>query len=381
MVSVALLKKKLNEVLNDEHHSLIGRGFNLLMAGLIICNVLALITETVPPYRVLYARFFSAFEVFSVLIFTVEYLLRLWVSADKKKFALAPMSLIDLFSILPFYLPYVHVDFRFLRSVRLLRLLRILKLARYSRALQTLLAVVMNKRHELIIAASFGGLMLILTSSAIYFLENPVQPDKFTSIPDAMWWSVVTLTTVGYGDIYPITLPGRILGGLTAFFGIGMFALPAGILASGFSEMIHKQDKIQSPEILINIDVSDLQKATAFYEDCFRLSVGRKLGEGCVEMIGFKYPIYLLEKAEGTAVSAASSDKRTFARHWTPLHLDFVVPNIESALRRARQAGATVEGEIKTAVWGKIALLADPFGNGFCLIEFIGQGYDEIGAV
>jgi uncharacterized glyoxalase superfamily protein PhnB len=130
--------------------------------------------------------------------------------------------------------------------------------------------------------------------------------------------------------------------------------------------------------LLVNIDVDDLAKATEFYCKAFNLHVGRRFGADAVELLGATSPIYLLVKPNGTVASATSRHLRSYARHWTPVHLDFVVTEIDGAVDRARNAGARLETQVKTNNWGKIAMLADPFGHGICLIEFIGKGYDEI---
>jgi predicted enzyme related to lactoylglutathione lyase len=130
--------------------------------------------------------------------------------------------------------------------------------------------------------------------------------------------------------------------------------------------------------VLANIDVDDLPRATEFYCSALGLAVGRRFGSSAVELLGGTAPIYLLEKGAGTPAAAAGAARRDYARHWTPVHLDFVVPDIAAALERARRAGAQLEGEVRTHRWGRIAVLADPFGHGFCLIEFLGRGYDEI---
>ena len=130
--------------------------------------------------------------------------------------------------------------------------------------------------------------------------------------------------------------------------------------------------------VLANIDVDDLEKAADFYCSALELTIGRRFGDSGVELVGASCAIYLLEHAAGTPATRSSSQKRDFARHWTPVHLDFVVPKIEPAVARARDAGARLEGEVRTHTWGRIAVLADPFGHGFCLIEFLGRGYDEI---
>lgn len=129
---------------------------------------------------------------------------------------------------------------------------------------------------------------------------------------------------------------------------------------------------------VVNLDVDDLDKAVRFYSGAFGLRVGRHFGEFGVEMLGGPAPIYLLAKSAGTPASANSSEQRHYQRHWTPLHLDFIVDDIQAAVQRALVAGAQLEGSIVMRKWGKLALLTDPFGHGFCLIEFLGRGYDEI---
>jgi catechol 2,3-dioxygenase-like lactoylglutathione lyase family enzyme len=130
-------------------------------------------------------------------------------------------------------------------------------------------------------------------------------------------------------------------------------------------------------KLLVNVDVEDLEKATRFYCDGLGLRAGRRF-EGWRELVGADAPIYLLPKDAGSAISPSSGHKRDYGRHWTPVHLDFVVPDIRQAIARALGAGATLEGDVTTHAYGLLALLADPFGNGFCFIEFKGRGYDEI---
>jgi lactoylglutathione lyase len=132
------------------------------------------------------------------------------------------------------------------------------------------------------------------------------------------------------------------------------------------------------PDLLVNIDVDDLARAVAFYCDGLGLTAGRRFGDGAAEILGASAPIYLLRKEAGSAAFAAGDRRRAYERHWTPVHLDFVVPDIRGALERARAAGARVESGVRTEEWGRIALLSDPFGNGFCLIEFSARGYDAI---
>jgi predicted enzyme related to lactoylglutathione lyase len=134
-------------------------------------------------------------------------------------------------------------------------------------------------------------------------------------------------------------------------------------------------------QILINVDVDDLDQATHFYASAFGLKVGRRFGADGVEMLGSSAPIYLLVKEAGTAAtSGATPQRRDYGRHWTPVHFDFVVEDIESAIRQAVAAGAQLESAVSTREWGRLALMADPFGHGFCFVQFLGRGYDEITA-
>jgi predicted enzyme related to lactoylglutathione lyase len=131
-------------------------------------------------------------------------------------------------------------------------------------------------------------------------------------------------------------------------------------------------------DLLVNIDVDDLAKAIAFYQQVTGMRVGRRFGSLGVEMLGASSPVFLLVKPAGTMASKTTSEIRRYQRHWTPVHLDFVVPELEPAMRRAIDAGATIEGDVETHSWGRIAHLADPFGHGICFIQFLGRGYNEI---
>lgn len=130
--------------------------------------------------------------------------------------------------------------------------------------------------------------------------------------------------------------------------------------------------------LLVNVDVDDLAKAVGFYAAAFSLAVGRRFGDSAVEMTGASSPIYLLRKSPGSEASGTTSQTRRYDRHWTPVHLDFVVADLDAAVRRAEAAGARLEKPVATAKWGRLALMADPFGHGFCFVEFLGRGYDEI---
>jgi voltage-gated potassium channel len=238
----------------DDRLSLWCDGFLLVLIAL---NTLAVILETVPSFAAGYEPFFFWFEVVSVVIFTIEYGLRFWSCTIRERFRApvrgrlrfmtTPLALVDLVAILPFYLPMlIRIDFRVLRVLRFVRLFRLLKMSRYLRSLRMFGTVVHEKKEELVIAIGMVLVILLFASSGMYALEHNAQPDAFASIPAAMWWGIATLTTVGYGDIYPITPLGKVLGSVIALLGVGLFALPAGILASGFNDVMQRR-KIQMP--------------------------------------------------------------------------------------------------------------------------------------
>ncbi|MFQ5764102.1 MAG: cyclic nucleotide-gated ion channel [Rhodospirillales bacterium] len=229
-----------------------GRWFDTFMIFLIVANVAAVVLETVEELAVVHGPVFHAFDVISVIVFTIEYLLRLWVvveSSDKRfrhpikgrtRYALTPLAIIDFIAIAPFYLSwFLPFDLRFLRVFRLLRLL---KLTRYSPALQTLGTAVHTQRRTLAAAFMVILILLVFASSVIYLLEHVAQPEAFASIPHAMWWGLATLTTVGYGDVTPISVGGKVFGALIMVLGIGMFAMPAGILATAFANEVRKRE-------------------------------------------------------------------------------------------------------------------------------------------
>ena len=232
------------------------RGVDVLLAVLIVLSVGAAILETVPGYAERYGRWFFMVEAGTVAVFTVEYALRLWSCVEEARlkphrpvkarllYSLRPLSIIDLLAIAPFYLSaFVSVD---LRLLRLLRLLRILKLTRYSPALGTLAAVVTAQRRALAGTAFVMSVMILGAASLMYLAEHKTQPEAFASIPHAIWWATVTLTTVGYGDVVPVTTVGRVLGMVILIMGLGIVALPAAILTAGLAREIGTRDFVVS---------------------------------------------------------------------------------------------------------------------------------------
>lgn len=252
--------------------SINGKLINLFLGILICLNILAIILESIPSFHAEYVSIFANLEFFSVMIFTIEYILRAWFSTARLDdhsniqvriksglaYLVTPSAIIDLLSILPFYLAFlVSIDLRFLR---VLRLFRIFKLTRYSPAINALMVVLVEKANALSAAFFILCVLLISVSSGIYLIEHKVQPEAFGTIPDAMWWAMATLTTVGYGDVTPITALGKFFGGCVTLIGMGMVALPAGILASGFSEQVNRHKQKFKDELSAMLEDGELDE-------------------------------------------------------------------------------------------------------------------------
>ncbi len=228
------------------------RLIDIGIMALILVNVAAVILGSVRSLQTSYATVFVVIEWVSVVIFTLEYLLRVWSIVDNRwrreyahplwgrlRFMRSPLALIDLLAVAPFWLSmFFPMDLRFLRVVRLLR---ILKLTRYSAAANLLFEVIRNEAKVIAAAMFVLGLVIVVIGSAAFLVEQEAQPDAFSNIPQAMWWAIVTATTVGYGDVVPITAEGKVLAALLSMIGVGMVALPAGILSSGFSDALARR--------------------------------------------------------------------------------------------------------------------------------------------
>ncbi len=219
------------------------------ITALIVLNIIAMMFESIDSHYEKYKVYYDSFDHFSIAVFTIEYLIRVWI-ADRLypdlgkikarfKYMFSFFGIIDLLAILPFYLPMLmKLDLRFMRILRLMRIFRVFKLVRFIRSLQLLGRVVRDRKDELLITFFGSGLMLIISATLMYEIEHELQPDKFSNIFEAIWWAVATLTTIGYGDIYPITGGGQFLAAITALFGIGLVAIPTGIISVGFLEQI-----------------------------------------------------------------------------------------------------------------------------------------------
>lgn len=257
---------------NDKNETKFGHVINFFLIFLIVGNVIAVLLESINEVYKAYQFYFDCFENFSMLIFSIEYLLRFWSIVEKDPFEsgwkqrwnyiISGAAIIDLLAILPAYINFfVHIDLRFLR---VLRLLRLLKLTRYFVSLQILLRVIEREKGSFQAVIFILLIMIVMAAAGIYVVESRVQPEVFSSIPASMWWAVVTLTTVGYGDVTPITPLGRFLGALITILGVGLAALPAGILANGLAnelELRKQQLALRFRELLDSSDIDILADA------------------------------------------------------------------------------------------------------------------------
>lgn len=254
----AALKHRTYEILEPgKGVDTLSQCFQVFLIGLIILNVAAVILESIQALLSQYFELFLIFEIFSIAIFTIEYILRLWVCTENPeyqrpiqgriRYALTPFAIIDLLAILPFFLPFlIPVDLRFMRVLRVMRIFRALKLIRYSDAFSLLSRALKREKYVIAVIVLILTVLFLFASTLMYYAEYEAQPEVFASIPHAMWWAVVTLTTVGYGDIYPITVQGKVLGSIIAVIGIGLFALPAGVFAAGFIEEVKSTKSTQN---------------------------------------------------------------------------------------------------------------------------------------
>ena len=248
------MKQRLFQILEQgTQNDVASRIVDRILITLIVLNVVVVVLETVDSLYAVWRPWFLAVEILSVAVFTLEYVLRLWVADEhilfrekgpilaRVRYMLTPAAIIDLLAILPSYAG-LFVPAADLRFLRLFRLVRFLKLARYSPGINSLMLAMRSEMRALLAALVVMVGLALIGASTMYLLERHIQPEHFGSIPAALWWAVSTLTTVGYGDVVPVTPAGKVLGGVMMFFGLGMFALPIGIIATAFAQEVHRRD-------------------------------------------------------------------------------------------------------------------------------------------
>jgi voltage-gated potassium channel len=262
----SLVRRRIYEILegakDGDRASMI---FDHVLVVLIILNVIAFMAETVPSIEARYGPWLATFESFSVAFFTIEYVARLWSAVEvpylarlpgwraRLAWAMRPYLIIDLIAVLPYFLHHLFgLD---LRIVRLLRVLRLLRLSRYSPAMHTLARVVYGERRALVGASYLLAAAVTFASTGIYYLEHEAQPDKFGSVPESAWWAIATLTTVGYGDLVPVTAGGKIFGSIVMVCGLCILALPVAIISTGFAQEVNRRDFVINWSLMSRVPV------------------------------------------------------------------------------------------------------------------------------
>lgn len=224
--------------INDNRMS---RAFAFFIQSLILISIITFSIETVPNLKPQTRTILQSTELICVIVFTLEYLLRIFVADSKPKFVFSFYGIIDLLAILPFYLSF-GVDLRSLRALRFLRLFRVLKLVRYNRAMNHFTRAIKSAKEEILLFVLITLILIYFAAVGIYYFENQAQPEHFSSIFDSLWWAIITLTTVGYGDVYPITVGGKIFTFLILMIGLGIVAIPTGIISSALTKSIDKKE-------------------------------------------------------------------------------------------------------------------------------------------
>lgn len=229
-----IIKEKLKQVINNN-------AVEKFIMVLIILNLITFVLDTMQGFHAMFGDLVHYFEVLSIIIFTIEYICRI-LTIDRHKDIFKPMMLIDLFAILPFYLTFCSFNAIFLRIFRLSRLVRLLKIGRYSHALDNIIQAFKDKKEELVITFSIFVTAILIASILMYIAENPVQPEVFSSIPKCFYFSVITFTSVGYGDISPISDFGKVIASITAILGVGLHGLFIGIFSVALMSAFTKKD-------------------------------------------------------------------------------------------------------------------------------------------
>lgn len=234
------MKQRIKSIveINDNKNS---RYFSFFIQALILISIITFSVETIPDLKPQTRTILQSIEIFSVLVFTAEYLLRIYVADNKPKFIFSLFGIIDFLAILPFYLSF-GVDLRSLRALRFLRLFRVLKLVRYNKAMNHFTKAIKTAKEEILLFIFITLILIYFSAVGIYYFENQAQPQHFSSIFDSLWWAIITLTTVGYGDVYPITVGGKVFTFFILMIGLGIVAIPTGIISSALTKSIDKKE-------------------------------------------------------------------------------------------------------------------------------------------
>lgn len=235
------MKEKLRIIIED-NTTRSGKRFDYFIQSLILISLISFAIDTLPDNSLLVEKVLLFIQLFCVIIFSIEYILRIYVAKKPLKYIFSFYGIIDLLAILPFYLS-TAVDLRSLRAFRVFRVFRALKLIRYNRALHRIRIASKIVYEEMVLFFIITAILLFLSSSGIYFFENEAQPEVFKSIFHSSWWAVVTLTTVGYGDVYPITVGGKIFAFFVMFVGVGIITIPAGLISSALAKARKVEDE------------------------------------------------------------------------------------------------------------------------------------------
>jgi voltage-gated potassium channel len=219
----------------------LSRYFAFFIQSLILLSIVTFSIETIPNLKPQTRTILQSIEWFSVIVFTLEYLLRIYVADSKPKFIFSFFGIIDLLAILPFYLSF-GVDLRSLRALRFLRLFRVLKLVRYNKAISHFTRAIKSSKEEIFLFIFITLILIYFSAIGIYYFENQAQPEHFSSIFESLWWAIITLTTVGYGDVYPITVGGKVFTFFISMIGLGIVAIPTGIISSALTKSIDKKE-------------------------------------------------------------------------------------------------------------------------------------------
>ena len=239
------MKEKVRQVIDSDDTKL-GRFVSIFIQILILISVVTFSVETIPTLKPETRAMLRVVEVVSVIIFTIEYILRIFMTDKKLKFIFSFYGIIDFLAILPFYLAF-GIDLRSLRALRFLRLFRIFKLVRYNKAMNHFSRAIKSAKEQILLFIFITLLLIYFSAVGIYYFENEAQPEHFSSIFDSLWWAIITLTTVGYGDVYPITIGGKVFTFVILMIGLGIVAIPTGIISSALTTSVD-QDKDKNKE-------------------------------------------------------------------------------------------------------------------------------------